>query len=76
MIESYGVLSKSWTQFKGNAHSNSNQLNFGVPIRSQAIFFQFCTRFLGKIVGHFFLDFCFHEFSDKVFDELQNQNKH
>ena len=57
VTESYGVLSKSRTQFKGNAHSNSNQLNFGVPMRSQAIYSQFCTRFLVKIVGHFFC-FC------------------
>ena len=75
VTESYGVLSKSRTQFKGNAHSNSNQLNFRVPMRSQTIYFHFCTRFLGNFVRHFLVFVIWRDFSWKFFDtEKRKQN--
>ena len=53
VTESGRVHPKSRTHFKAYTRRNSNQLQLGVPICSQAINFQFCTRFWKKIGGHF-----------------------
>ena len=75
VTESGRVHPKSRTHFKAYKCRNSNQLQLGVPMRSQAIYFQFCTRFLKKIGGHF-PSFCHLTiFFVKIFWRRKNKNK-